>query len=51
MLADDPEHVIDVVAGVDDHRFARSFVADDRAITLQGSYRENFVDHRFIVTK
>ena len=48
MFADEREHVVDVVAGIDDHRFARGFVADDRAVALQRAYGEDFVDHRFV---
>jgi hypothetical protein len=45
MLADECEKVFNVVAGVDDHGFARSLVADDRAVALQRPDREDFVDH------
>jgi hypothetical protein len=51
MLADKRENVFNVIAGVDDHRFARGFVADDRAVALQRPDGEDFVDHTSIVAK
>ena len=51
MLADEREHVLDVIAGVDDHGFARGFVANDRAVALQRTDGEDFVDHLFIVAR
>ena len=51
MLADERENVFNVVAGVDDHRFARGFVANDRAIALQRPDGKDFVDHASIVAR
>src|ERR1700691_6230761 len=50
MLAEEREHVLNVIAGVDDHRFARGFVADDGAVAVQRPDREDFVDHSSIVS-
>ena len=50
MLADEGEHVLNIVSGIDDHRFARDFVADDRAVALQRADRKDFVNHISIVT-
>jgi hypothetical protein len=49
MLAEKREDVIDIVAGVNDHRFARGLVADDRAIALQWSNGKDLVNHASIV--
>jgi hypothetical protein len=49
MLADEPEDVLNVIAGIDDHRFASGFIADDRAVALQRPDGEDFVDHASIV--
>ncbi len=49
VFADESENTFNVVPGIDDHRFVRGFVADDRAIALQWSHRNNFVDHASIV--
>ena len=40
---------VDIVAGVHHHGLARGFVAEDGAIALQHSYRQNLVDHKPIV--
>ncbi len=45
MFFDQSENVIDIVAGVDHHRFASDIVPDDGAIALQGSDRKDFVNH------
>lgn len=49
VFADDGEYVVDVVAGVDDHRFTRSLVANNRAVALQRADGKNLVDHIGIV--
>src|SRR5207253_5144377 len=49
VFADEREHVVYVVAGVNDHGFAGVFIADDGAVALQRAYGQNFVDHGFIV--
>ena len=43
---DDREDVFDIVARIDDHRFARGFIADDRTIALQRADGKDFVNHR-----
>src|SRR5882724_6659495 len=45
MLADDGGNVFNVVAGIDDHRFARGLVPNDGAIALQRAHWQNFVNH------
>ena len=50
MLAEERQNVLNVVPGVDDHGFARSFVANDRAVALQRSDGKDFVNHVSIVT-
>ncbi len=47
LLADDGEDVFDVVAGIDDHGFARGFIADDRAVAVQRTDGEDFMNHAF----
>ena len=42
---DEVENVFDIIAGINHHRFARSFVPDDRAVTLQRPDRKDFVNH------
>ncbi len=49
MLADDRQQAFDIVTGVDDHGFARGFVADDGAVALERPDGEDFVDHASIV--
>jgi len=51
VLADEREQIFDVVAGIDDHGFARRLVADDGAVALQRADGENFVDHGSIVAR
>jgi hypothetical protein len=50
MLAEEREDVVNVIAGVDDHRFARSLVANNRAVALQRPDGKDFVNHASIVT-
>jgi hypothetical protein len=50
MLAEQREHILNVVAGVDNHCFARALIANDRAVALQRPDGENLVDHIVIVT-
>jgi hypothetical protein len=49
MLANDLQHIVNVIARINDHRLARAFIANQRAITLQRSHRQYFVDHEDIV--
>jgi hypothetical protein len=42
---DQSEDVFNVIAGVNNHGFARGFVADDGAVALQGSNGDDFMDH------
>src|ERR1700691_4629372 len=49
MLAKEREDVLNVIAGVNDHGLARSFVADDRTVALQLPDGKDFVDHASIV--
>jgi hypothetical protein len=51
MLTDEFKDVFDVISRVDDHRFARSFVSDDRAVAPQWAHGKDFVNHGSIVTK
>ena len=46
VLLDDSQDVLDLVAGIDHHRFARALVADDGAIALQRSDGNHLVDHK-----
>jgi uncharacterized membrane protein YfbV (UPF0208 family) len=39
-------NILDLVARIDDNRFARRFVPEDRAIALQHPHWKNFVNHR-----
>ncbi len=39
------ENLIDLIARVDHNSFACDFVAEDRAIALEHSYRKNLVNH------
>lgn len=39
------DNLADVVTRIDHDRFARLLIAEDRAIALQRSHRQNFVDH------
>ncbi len=48
VLADDGQHVVNIVAGIDHHGFARCVVADDRAIALQRAHLDDFVDHNCV---
>jgi predicted component of type VI protein secretion system len=45
------QHILNVVARIDDYGFAAGLVSHDGAIALQRADRENFVDHRNIVTR
>ena len=47
VLANEGENILNVVAGVDDHGFARGLVADDGAVALQRADGEDFVDHGY----
>src|SRR5579864_9783020 len=49
VLADESQNVLYIVTRIDDHSFAGSFVADDRAVALQRADGKNFVDHGDIV--
>ncbi len=49
VLADERENILDIIAGIDDHGFAGRLIADDGAVALQRTDRENFVDHGLIV--
>ncbi len=49
MLAKQCEDVVNVVAGVDDHRFPSGLIANNRAIAVQRADREDLMDHAFIV--
>jgi hypothetical protein len=49
VLSEERDHVVDVVAGVNDHGFVSGLVADDGAVALQRADGENFVDHGDIV--
>ena len=46
---DQGENVFDLVAGIDHHRFASSFVPDNGAIALQWPDRKDFVNHGRLV--
>src|SRR5439155_3536722 len=39
---------LDIVAGVDHHGVSRGFVADNRAVALEHSDRDDFVDHSIL---
>jgi len=39
------QNIVDIVAGIDHHRFMADLIPDDRAIALQWTDGENFVDH------
>jgi hypothetical protein len=45
VFLNDGQDVCDVIAGIDDNRLAGLLIADDRAIALQGTDRQDFVDH------
>lgn len=45
VFADQAQDSVDVIARIDDHCFARSFVPDDGAIALKGANGDDFVDH------
>jgi hypothetical protein len=49
VLSDQRLDIGDIVAGVNDHGFARGFVANDRTIAPQRADRKNFVDHENVV--
>src|SRR4029077_17117469 len=46
VLSDDSDDLFDVIAGIDDHGFARCFIADDRAVAMQRPDREDFMNHQ-----
>lgn len=47
VLTEDVEDPGDVVAGVDDHGFARLLIAEDGAIALERAHRQDLVDHSY----
>jgi hypothetical protein len=49
VFLDQGENVVNVIARIDDHGLVRSFVADNRAVALERTDGNNFVDHRSIV--
>src|SRR5260370_2352241 len=51
VLADDGENILNIVARIDDHGFARGLIADDGAVTLQRANGKDLVDHRAIVER
>src|SRR5689334_4129305 len=50
VLLDQRQDVVDLVARIDDDRFAGRFVTDDRAIALQWAYRQDLVNHGAILS-
>ena len=38
-VADGAEQLVDLVAGIDDHRLARPLAADDEAVLVEGRHR------------
>jgi len=50
VFPDQREDLLEVVARIDHHGFARILITDQGAITLQRPHRKNFVDHENIVT-
>ena len=51
MLADNGEHIFNIVAGIDDYGFVGGVIADDRAVTLQWADGNNLVDHSIILAQ
>ncbi len=45
MFSQDGVDIFQIIAGIDDNRFMILLVPKDGTITLQQSYRQNFVDH------
>ena len=50
MFAQNFEDVLDFVARIDHHGFARILVAHDRTVALERADGEDFVDHGAILT-
>ena len=50
MLSKQRQNRFYLVARVNDHRFMRALIANNRTVALDGSDREYFVDHAYIVT-
>jgi hypothetical protein len=45
VLPNQRENAFDLIAGIDDHGFARGLVSDDGAVALQRADGKDFVDH------
>src|SRR5437763_1144454 len=45
VVGHDRQHVINVIAWINNHGFARDLIAHDGAIALQWSNRKNLMDH------
>ena len=45
VFANQRQYVFDIIAGINDHPFARSLIADDRAIALQRADGDDFMNH------
>jgi hypothetical protein len=45
MFREECQHIGNVIARVNDHRFARGLVADDRTIALQRPDRKDLMNH------
>ena len=43
------ENVVDLIAWINDNSFAGIFIREDRAVTLQRTYRKGFKDHTYIL--
>jgi hypothetical protein len=50
MLSKQRQNRFYLVARVNDHRFMRALIANNRTVALDRSNREYFVDHAYIVT-
>ena len=51
MFLNEGDNLLDIISGVDDNRLARLLITNDRAIALQGTYRQNFMNHSCILVE